>query len=125
MGVTRNKIGRLSTMANPYFNATYYLQNNQDLIAAGINTVEGAWAHYVQFGAAEALQGAASRSPAPWFDIKYYLSQNADLVTSGLTAGQLFEHFINFGIEEGRQPSAEVNVNSETLAAYAAANADL
>lgn len=112
-------------MANPYFNATYYLQNNLDLIAAGINTVEGAWAHYVQFGAAEALQGAASRSPAPWFDIKYYLSQNADLVTAGLTAGQLFEHFINFGIEEGRQPSAEANVNSETLAAYAAANADL
>lgn len=112
-------------MANPYFNATYYLANNPDLFAAGINTVEGAWAHYVQFGAAEALQGAASRSPAPWFDIAYYLKSNSDLATAGLTAGQLFEHFINFGIEEGRQPSADANVNSASLAAYAAANADL
>lgn len=112
-------------MANPYFNATYYLANNPDLFAAGINTVEGAWAHYVQFGAAEALQGAASRSPAPWFDIAYYLKSNSDLATAGLTAGQLFEHFINFGIEEGRQPSVDANVNSASLAAYAAANADL
>lgn len=111
-------------MANPYFNATYYLQNNLDLVAAGINTVEGAWAHYVQFGAAESIT-SAGRKPAPWFDINYYLTSNPDLLTAQLNPGLLFEHFVNFGMSEGRQPSAEANVNSESLAAYAAANADL
>src|SRR5690606_19508509 len=125
MGVTRNKIGRLFIMANPYFNATDYLANNPDVFAAGINTAEGAWQHYVQYGAKEALNGAASRSPAPWFDIEYYLKSNPDLTVAGLDAGQLFDHFVNYGIKEGRQPSAGANVNAETLAAYAAANADL
>src|SRR5690606_24084033 len=126
MGVTRNKIGRLFIMASPYFIATYYLANNPDVFAAGINTAEGAWAHYEQYGAAEALNGVASRSPAPWFDIVYYRAENPDLNTAGLTAAQLFSHFTEYGLAEGRSPSAAAEaVNAETLAAYAAANEDL
>lgn len=113
-------------MANPYFNAEYYLAKNPDVFAAGINTPEAAWEHYVNFGAAEALNGAASRSPAPWFDIAYYLAENPDLNTAGLTAGQLFGHFTEYGLAEGRSPSlAAEGVDAESLAAYAAANEDL
>lgn len=113
-------------MANPYFNATYYLDNNPDVFAAGINTAEGAWAHYEQYGAAEALNGVASRSPAPWFDIVYYRAENPDLNTAGLTAGQLFTHFTEYGLAEGRSPSAAAEaIDADSLAAYAAANADL
>lgn len=113
-------------MANPYFNAQYYLTQNPDLLAAGINTVEAAWAHYVNYGAAEALNGVSSRSPAPWFDVKYYLSVNPDLVTSGLTGAQLFEHFVTYGINEGRVPSAAAaQMTDASLLAYAKGNADL
>src|SRR5690554_4244845 len=125
MGVTRNKIGRLFIMANPYFNAEYYLSQNPDVFAAGINTAEAAWEHYVNFGAAEALNGASTRKPAPWFDISYYYSHNTDLSTAGLTAGQMFDHFVIFGIEEGRQPSAEAVLTEANLLAYAKANEDL
>src|SRR5690554_5489926 len=110
MGVTRNKIGRLFTMANPYFNAKYYLTNNPDVFAAGINTAEGAWNHYVTYGARKALEGADSRQPAAWFDAEYYLVNNSDLAIAGLTPGQLFEHFTTYGIGEGRAPSADVKL---------------
>lgn len=112
-------------MANPYFNAAYYLAQNPDLFAAGINTAEAAWEHYVNFGAAEALNGADTRKPAPWFDVSFYLSQNTDLITAGLTAGQLFDHFTNFGIDEGRKPSVDAVLSAESLLAYAKANEDL
>lgn len=113
-------------MANPYFNAQYYLAQNPDLLAAGINTVDAAWAHYVNYGASEALNGASSRSPAPWFDVQYYLSANPDLLTSGLTGAQLFEHFVTYGINEGRVPSANAaQMTDASLLAYAKGNADL
>lgn len=112
---------------NPYFNAEYYLQHNNDLVAAGINTAEGAWAHYLNYGAAEALNGVSSRAPAPWFDVQYYLNANTDLLTSGLTPAQLFEHFVKYGINENRAPSAAAaaQVNEASLLAYAKGNADL
>src|SRR5690606_2518163 len=124
MGVTRNTIGRLFIMANPYFNAAYYLTNNPDLFAAGINTPEGAWNHYVTYGAAESL-ASGGRKPAPWFDAKYYLESNPDLSTAGLNPGDLFEHFTNYGLNEGRAPAVGMGVTHDQLKAYAAANEDL
>src|SRR5690606_20779449 len=48
------------------------------------------------------------------------------LNTAGLTAGQLFGHFTEYGLAEGRSPSpAAEGVDAESLAAYAAANEDL
>ena len=111
-------------MANPYFNAAYYLTNNPDLFAAGINTPEGAWNHYVTYGAAESL-ASGGRKPAPWFDAKYYLESNPDLSTAGLNPGDLFEHFTNYGLNEGRAPAAGMGVTQDQLKAYAAANEDL
>lgn len=112
-------------MANPYFNAAYYLTNNPDLFAAGINTAEAAWNHYVQYGAAEALAGGTTRKPAPWFDVKYYLETNSDLAVIGLDPVGLFEHFANYGLKEGRAPAKGMGVTDEQLKAYAAANEDL
>lgn len=112
-------------MANPYFNAEYYLAQNPDVFASGINSAAGAWDHYINFGANEALNGAASRKPVSWFDISYYLAQNSDLAVAGITANQLLDHFVAFGMSEGRQPSAEANVNKASLSTYAVANPDL
>ena len=55
------------------------------------------------------------------FDATYYAKTNPDVVRSyGSGADKLYEHFINFGIYEGRQPSADFNVF-----AYASAYNDL
>jgi hypothetical protein len=103
-------------MANPYFNAEYYLLTNQDVYNAGV-TLAGAEQHYQLFGAAE------GRKPAPWFDAQYYVQQNPDLLA--LEVNQLFDHFVNFGMEEGRAPSAEAQITEAGLLAYANANEDL
>lgn len=110
-------------MANPFFNATYYNQENKDVYVSGMD----AYTHYVQFGASEALEGAATRKPAPWFDIEFYYANNPDLINAKLTPAQLFDHFANYGYKEGRAPNAiaQENVNADSLLTYALANADL
>lgn len=112
-------------MANPYFNASYYLANNLDVLAAGY-TVETAESHYLQFGAAEALAGTnTARKPAPWFDIQYYITSNPDLLANGVTVQTAFQHFTQYGINEGRSPSNGINLTTAKLSAYATANPDL
>lgn len=112
-------------MANPYFNASYYLANNLDVLAAGYS-VETAESHYLQYGAAEALAGTnTARKPAPWFDIQYYLISNPDLLANGITVGTAFQHFTTYGINEGRSPSNGINLTTAKLSAYATANPDL
>src|SRR5690606_30468644 len=44
---------------------------------------------------------------------------------SVLADNQLFDHFVNWGIGEGRSPIEGVNLDQETWGAYAAANEDL
>ena len=58
---------------------------------------------------------------APVFDAKYYLNKNADLKAAfGDDAQKALVHFVEHGMSEGRQGSAEFNV-----AAYRARYADL
>ena len=55
------------------------------------------------------------------FDATFYAKNNPDVVAKyGNNTDKLYEHFINFGIFEGRQPSADFNVN-----AYASSYSDL
>lgn len=112
-------------MANPYFNASYYLANNLDVLAAGY-TVETAEQHYLNYGAAEALAGTnAARKPAPWFDIQYYLTSNPDLLDAGIGADTAFWHFTTYGQFEQRSPADGLTVTDAKLKAYADANEDL
>lgn len=115
-------------MANPLFNAVYYLTQNPDVFAAGY-TVDTAYDHYTQFGADEAyVAGGSVRAPNPWFDAKYYLTQNTDLIAGGVTPETALDHFLAYGATEGRAPDAAVAANPITeagLLAYAKANPDL
>lgn len=117
-------------MANPYFNADYYLQQNPDVFSAGY-TVATAWDHYVNFGANEAnIVGGAARAPNPWFDVKYYLANNPDLVRAGITPATALDHFLTYGSTAGedRAPNATIAaapITEAKLLAYALANADL
>ena len=58
---------------------------------------------------------------APVFDASYYAKNNKDLkIAFGNDENALFQHFLNYGMSEGRQASAEFNVKS-----YRNAYADL
>lgn len=73
------------------FDAPYYLAQNPDVAASGIDPLQ----HYLQYGAAE------GRDPHPLFDTSFYLEQNGDVASSGLNP---LAHFCSNGAGEGRSP---------------------
>ena len=74
------------------FDASYYLAQNPDVAAAGVDPYQ----HYVTFGWKE------GRDPSPYFDTKYYLQQNPDVAAAGVDP---LIHFAAYGWREGRDPS--------------------
>ena len=74
------------------FSSDYYLSQNRDVEAAGIDPV----LHYVQEGWKE------GRNPNKDFDTAYYLAANQDVAAAGINP---FWHFLVEGRREGRQPS--------------------
>lgn len=88
-------------MANPYFNAAYYLANNPDLVRAGL-TVDNVEQHYLQYGAAESVNPGSTRQPNPWFNADFYLRSNPDLIQAGLTLADALAHYAQYGVYEGR-----------------------
>jgi hypothetical protein len=110
-------------MANPFFDAAYYLARNPDVVAAGY-TLATAEQHYLRYGAVESLTDP-SRAPNAWFDARAYLAAYPDLVANGVTAATAFSHYVNHGINENRSPAANINPADFSYATYAAANADL
>lgn len=107
-------------MANPFFNAKYYLEKNADVAAVVGDDADLAEQHYFLYGASEALDGNADRSPAPWFDIEFYANSREDL--ADVPAEQLFLHFVLHGMREGLSPMEGVEFDADT---YLAANEDL
>ena len=74
------------------FDASYYLAQNPDVAAAGVDPYQ----HYITFGWKE------GRDPSPYFDTKYYLQQNPDVAAAGVDP---LIHFAEYGWQEGRDPS--------------------
>jgi hypothetical protein len=101
-----------------FFNPTFYLQNNPDVLqAVAQGVMPSAEYHFNNFGWKE------GRSPNATFDVDHYLINNPDVLAAGVNP---LTHFIEFGAAEGRSPSAEfVTAANFDTAAYAAANADL
>ena len=74
------------------FDSKYYLENNPDVAAAGINPLY----HYLAYGIAE------GRNPNPLFDTSYYLKNNPDVAAAGINP---LYHYLTYGIAEGRNPN--------------------
>ncbi|MFC3333386.1 hypothetical protein ACFOEM_13215 [Paenalcaligenes hominis] len=102
------------------------MAKNPDLVRAGLHTEEQLWSHYVNYGAQENFENKnADRNPNAWFDVNYYLGSYPDLVAAGVTAAQALDHYFTYGINEGRQFSADVRTSEFNADTYAAANADV
>lgn len=113
-------------MANPYFNAAYYLAHNNDVAQALAGLPQDqqdalAQTHYDLHGAGE------GRSPNGWFDPAAYLAANPDLMAADLTPAMGLDHFAQYGVFEGRIFSTDVALDPAgfTASAYAAANPDV
>lgn len=91
-------------MANPYFYASFYLQQNRDLQLAGLN-IDNVEDHYNTYGAAE------GRQPNPWFDADFYLLANPDLIAAGLGRADALAHYAQYGVKEGRSFNADPDMS--------------
>jgi chromosome segregation ATPase len=109
------------------FNAAYYAAKNPDVVKVYGSSYEALAKHYDTFGMLEgrnAYEGdtkaafirlanahyAAGTGLAKVFDAKWYAAQNPDAVKAfGNDPFKLFEHFIIYGLSEGRVPSENFN----------------
>ncbi len=91
----------------PAFNGAYYLINNADLAAAGVNAMQ----HWVTVGWKE------GRNPNAFFNTAYYLANNPDVRAAGIDP---LQHYETYGWKELRNPSAAFNT-----ATYFALNVDV
>jgi serralysin len=89
------------------FDYTYYLQQNPDVAAAGIDPLQ----HFETSGWKE------GRNPNAYFDTAGYLAHYADVKAAGINP---FDHYLQSGWQEGRDPSLSFDT-----AAYLAANPDV
>jgi glycosyltransferase involved in cell wall biosynthesis len=119
---------RQGAKPNPYFDPGFYLTQNQDVAATGVNPL----VHYIAFGEAEGrdpcgffhvtwyrqeyglgpqescLRHYLERrltgqvAPVPGFDAAFYLETHRDVAAG---KSDPFEHFLAFGPAEGRDPA--------------------
>jgi hypothetical protein len=85
---TDEEAGRIATIRTE-FSERYYLSQNPDVAAAGIDPLK----HYYQHGWRE------GRNPNATFDSRYYLDANPDVRNAGLNP---FWHYLVFGRKESR-----------------------
>lgn len=107
------------------FDASYYLSQRPDVFNAFVATAGSTgltWAqfaerHYNDYGR---FEGA---NPNTTFNTNEYLMMNPDVAAAGVNP---FSHYLQYGVNEGRAPSASFpSFASFDSAAYLAANSDL
>jgi len=84
-------------LSSGLFDEKYYLQNNPDVKASGMNPAR----HYLLYGAFE------GRNPSEKFDSAFYLEQNADVKASGMNP---LVHYLRFGKAE-KKPIRSFQIN--------------
>lgn len=88
-----HKMSDEKSLLSGIFDAKYYLSQNPDVAAAGVDPLE----HFMTYGWNE------KRDPNALFDTSYYLSQNPDVVAAGINP---LGHFMNYGWKENRSPGS-------------------
>ena len=96
--------GQKVTGTNALFDPAYYLAQNPDVKAAGVDPYQ----HYISSGFKE------GRDPNQFFSTSYYLKNNPDVAAAGINP---LLHFEANGYAEGRDPSSLFSL-ADYLAAY-------
>jgi hypothetical protein len=96
--------GRVADDGNVLVDDGFYLAQNPDVQAAGVDPEQ----HYAQFGWRE------GRDPNAFFDTSAYLATYTDVAAAGVNP---LEHYNAFGWKEGRDPSTVFDT-SRYLSAY-------
>lgn len=99
------------------FNSAAYLAQYPDVARAlGQPNVESAWAHYQNYGKNEGRQATFAPEPetekgSRYFNEAAYLANNPDVAAAIGQPGveSAYNHYINFGKNEGRQASFDVS----------------
>jgi hypothetical protein len=86
------------------FDTAYYLQQNPDVAAAGIDPLT----HFLASGWQE------GRNPSAWFSFRYYLANSPDVASSG---AHPLAHYSTHGWREARDPSESFSL-AKYLNAY-------
>ncbi len=106
------------------FDINVYKEKNGDLVAAFGNDNVKYYEHYIACGKAEGREAAVAGGTvvpggnseiskyAAVFDAEYYYNHNSDLQGAlGNNSQDLFNHFKQWGMNEGRVGSAEFDIN--------------
>ncbi|SEB07393.1 hypothetical protein SAMN02910384_03327, partial [Pseudobutyrivibrio sp. ACV-2] len=93
-----------------------YAQQNPDIVAAIGTKPADLETHYNVFGKKEGRAGSADEAGSALrqlFDAEFYAKMNPDVVAVlGNDANALFNHFLQFGINEGRRINPYFDVNA-------------
>jgi hypothetical protein len=110
------------TFSQKLFDQTFYLNSNPDVLTAVSQGLTTAFAHFSTFGHRE------NRPLLPFFDTQAYLLANPDVANATTAPGWVsaWNHFVLFGILEGRSPNGTAGFTGLfDNAKYLAQNADV
>ena len=110
------------TFSQRLFNETFYLSSNPDVLTAVSLGLTTAFEHFSTFGHRE------NRPLLPFFDTQAYLTANLDVANATTAPGWVsaWNHFVLFGILEGRSPNGTAGFTGLfDNAKYLAQNADV
>lgn len=110
-------------VANTQFNVNSYRAMNYDLRNALGSNLRGYYLHYIFYGKAEGragtgnyVSGTSTSAGVDYSSIynfsTYYTTQPDIRSTYGLNDNAALQHFINYGMKEGRQASPDFNVQT-------------
>ena len=85
------------------FNPGFYLAQNPDVAASGVDPL----AHFLQVGWRE------GRDPAPWFSVADYLELSPDVAAAGMNP---LVHYVRAGRAEGRAPRFQLGYRHGIIA---------
>jgi len=89
---TRAHISRVSKIIAGVFDPVWYLTQNPDVAATGMDPLE----HYIRFGANE------ERNPNPLFFSSWYIARNPEVLESGVNP---LQHFAQANLNGGSHPN--------------------
>ena len=104
-------------IASPYFDVNWYMtQNDQGLIDHCKGNTVTAMKHFLQYVKNSGEMSNTPKKLSPIFDAGYYSQKYHDMSYSGFkTEYEFLNHFVNNGVYEGRQGSAEFDPLSYAL----------